>query len=172
MDPGLEVCVHKIMVGEDIELKEWIKMVKVEDEFLMRERKEAREVAKEMAKEIYCAERNKVMKNMFMRPMVGAGQKNASTSTRSPRSTFCLLFPTSTDFLAFQKYCFCDVLSGVHLFPGSPLSKVIMASFASLTIACSQGLHADFEDSALEIHLWDGFTAYRSVVVSCVSQMF
>ena len=55
MDPSLEVHVQKAMAGE-VEFKDWIEVVKIKDEFVVRGRREAKEM---IAREISRSEQEK-----------------------------------------------------------------------------------------------------------------
>ena len=143
MDPSLEVCACKVAVGENVGLKEWIEMVKIEDEFVTRERREAREVAKEMVKEIYHAERDKVSKNPFTRPTVGVGQKNASTSTRPPRNPDALpkLTPVERSIIFNYQGCFkCRQLYVDHKGASCPNGFPSPSSYKPLTVEYTEAV--------------------------------
>ena len=79
MDPGLELRMRRMTI-EDVSLRDWIEAVKVEDEFMSREK----EMAKEAAKEIYRAERAKAKDAGIGRP---PGFKNAAHPTPTTSST-------------------------------------------------------------------------------------
>ena len=106
MDPSLEVRIRKIVSEESVELRDWIKMVKIEDEFVTREQKETREMAKEMAKEIFRTERDKALKNASM--WTTTGPRNVSTSMRPPSGTTALpkLTPKERAILYDHQGCF------------------------------------------------------------------
>ena len=48
MDQGLELRVRRLAIEATVALRDWIETVKTEDEFVSREQKEAKEMAKEM----------------------------------------------------------------------------------------------------------------------------
>ena len=74
MNPSLEVHIRKTTTGE-VEFGDWIEAVKIEDEFVARDRKEAKEM---IAKEISWSEREKA-KNAPARP-----KYSSTTATSQP----------------------------------------------------------------------------------------
>ena len=73
MDSGLKLRMRRTPVGIDAPLRDWIKAVKVEDEFVAREQ----EMAKAVMKEIYRAEQQGV------RPLVGGRPTGIQSATNT-----------------------------------------------------------------------------------------
>ena len=86
MDQGLELRMRRVVVADDVSLRGWIEAVKVEDEFMVRERG----VAKEMAREMFRTEQQRSVRGGggVGRPVVSAGLRSAvgsgSGSTQRP----------------------------------------------------------------------------------------
>ena len=72
MDQGLELRIRRLAIAATVPLRDWIETVKAEDEFVSRERKEA----KEMAREMYRMERAEYR-------VERTGMKNITNSGRS-----------------------------------------------------------------------------------------
>ena len=132
MDQGLKLRARRIALGTEVSLREWIEVVKVEDEFVVRER----EVTKEMARELYWREQKSVKVTSTGRTMGTRIDNTAVMAQRSTASFSALpkLTPAERSLIFDHQGCFkCHQLYVDHKGANCPNGFPLPGAYKTLT---------------------------------------
>ena len=151
MDPGLKLRIRRM--AKDVEsptpLRDWIETVKAEDEYVVRERKEVKEMVKEMAKRMYVEQKGpelRTMKNPGSGRPLGSKGPGGSTSTatgQQPPSSSVLpkLTPVERSLLFEHQGCFkCRKLYVDHKGADCPNGFPALGSYRPLTAELAEAV--------------------------------
>lgn len=145
MDAGLELRIRRLALATTVPLRDWIETVRVEDEFIAGERKEAKEMAREMARKILAEQRTlrsvtNVASNS-VHPAGGGGPSNSSTHRPSPTTALPRLAPAERAILFDHQGCFkCRQLYVDHKGANCPNGFPDPGSYKPLTAAYAEAV--------------------------------
>ena len=145
MDVGLELRVRRLALATTLSLREWVETVKVEDEFVAGERKEAKEMAREIARRILTEQ--KTLRNVTniasgsARPTGVGGPSNSTAQRPLPTTALPKLTPAERTILFDHQGCFkCRQLYVNHKGADCPNGFPAPSSYKTLTAAYAEAV--------------------------------